>query len=148
MLVLNKIIGHSTDQSVAEQLHDVSHHGVVEHLVLSKDDVLRRRLRMSTDKGTECAIQLSRNEMLSNGAVLLLEDKKAIVVQLAKIEYLCLRPTSVAAALEIGYFCGNMHWKVDFEGDLLRIMLSGPKERYIERIFHFISDVKIELVYE
>jgi urease accessory protein len=148
MLVLNKIIGHSTDQSVAEQLHDVSHHGIVEHLVLSKDDVLRRRLRMKTDKGTECAIQLSRNEMLSNGAVLLLEDKKAIVVQMAKVEYLCLRPTSVAAALEVGYFCGNMHWKVDFEGDLLRIMLSGPKERYIERIFHFISDVKIELMYE
>jgi urease accessory protein len=148
MLVLNKIIGNSTDEKVADRLHDVSHHGVVEHLILSKDDVLRHRLRMKTDKGTECAIQLSRNEHLSNGAVLLLEEKKAIVVKMAKVEYLSLRPKSLEAALEIGYFCGNMHWKVDFNNDILKITLNGPKERYIERIFHFVSDVKIELIYE
>jgi urease accessory protein len=148
MLVLNKIIANSTDVAVADQLHDISHHGVVEYLILSKDDVLRHRLRMKTDKGTECAIQLSRDEHLTNGAVLLLENAKAIVVQMAKVEYLCLRPKDVAAALEIGYFCGNMHWKVDFDDEILKITLNGPKERYLERMLHFVADAKIELMYE
>lgn len=148
MLILDKIIGNSTDQVLAEKLHDISHHGVIEYLLLNKDDVLRHRLRMQTDIGTECAVQLSREEHLSNGAVLLLDDTRAIVIKMLEVEKLSIRAKNVATALELGYFCGSIHWKVDFEEDILRITLDGPKDRYIERLSHLITNGKIELIYE
>lgn len=148
MLILDKVIGHATDHDMAERLHDISHHGVIEYLMLSKDDVLRHRLRINTDKGTECAIQISRNEHLANGAVMLLDETRAIVIKMLKIEWLSLKPKNAAAALELGYFAGNMHWKVDFEEDVLRITLNGPKDRYVERLSQLIKDGKIELIHD
>jgi urease accessory protein len=33
-----------------------------------------------------------------------------------------------------------MHWKVEFDGTLLRIALQGPVDSYLERLSHFIAD--------
>jgi urease accessory protein len=134
MLRLQHILGHASDAPMVEALHHVEHHGGVEYLTLDEVDTRRHRLRALTDRGTECAIALPRDEHLSNGAVLLLEHDRAVVVRMRDMPWLVLEPRNTAAALELGYFAGNMHWKVEFAGERLRIAVEGPIERYLERL--------------
>jgi urease accessory protein len=140
MLRLETILGLVTAPDIAEALHHLEHHGRVEYLTLSEADTQRHRLRALTDRGTECAIALPRHQHLSNGAVLLLEKDRAVVVRMQALQWLTLQPRDAAAALELGYFAGNMHWKVEFDGERLRIALQGPVETYLERLGHLLGD--------
>jgi urease accessory protein len=143
MLILDNIVGLATEPHIAEALHHLEHHDEVEYLTLTEADTQRHRLRVLTDRGTECAIAIPRTQRLANGAVLLLEADRAIVVRMQELHWLALRPRDAPAALELGYFAGNMHWKVEFEGTLLRVALQGPLESYLERLAHFIADGRV-----
>lgn len=143
MLRLDSILGHATDAALAERLHHLEHDGKVEYILLAGENTARRRLHVATDRGTDCAIMLPRSERLSNGAVLLLESDRAVVVRLKEAEWLALQPRDAAAALELGYFAGNMHWPVRFDGAALKIALHGPVEGYLERLDHLLKDGRI-----
>ena len=143
MLRLDKIVGRMTDPELADRLHRLDHAGRVERIPLEKEDTARHRLRVTTDRGTECAIALPRSEHLSDGTVLLLEDDRAIVVQMKEPEWLELAPRDVDAALRLGYFAGNMHWPVRFDGRILRIELHGARETYLERLRDLLNDGRV-----
>lgn len=143
MLILDRIIGQASDPAVADLLHDLSHAGQVETLSLSGSDIQRHRLRLNSDRGTDCAIRLERHQHLRNGSVLMLEGKRAIVVQMQDQEYLGLQPRDTAAALELGYFAGNMHWTVRFAGSTLQIPLNGPEADYLERLAPMFADGRV-----
>jgi len=121
MLRLEHIIGLASEPEIAELLHRLDHEGVVEYLTLTQADTQRHRLRALTDRGTECAIALPRTAHLSNGAVLLLEEHRAVVVRMQETQWLRLQARDAQAALQLGYFAGNMHWKVEFDGTTLRL---------------------------
>ena len=89
---------------------------------------------MRTDAGTECAISLPRDQRLANGSILLLENDRAIMIAMREEEILKLAPADATAALELGYFAGNMHWAVRFHGPELHILLHGPAEAYLDRL--------------
>jgi urease accessory protein len=146
MITLTHITGNATDHELAHRLHDLEHAGRIEHLVLSKQDTQRHRLRATTDRGTEVAIAIARDQHLANGSVFLPEPDRAIVVRVQEQEWLALRAPNAAAALEVGYFAGNMHWKVNFDGDVLRIALEGPRQRYLERIAHLVDARKARVL--
>jgi urease accessory protein len=143
MLRLDGIVGMATDAVLAERLHHLEHDGKVEYIVLAGEDTARRRLHVTTDRGTECAIVVARADRLSNGAVLLLDKDRAIVVRLKEAEWLSLQPRDAAAALELGYFAGNMHWPVRFDGLALKIALHGPVQSYLDRLDHLLKDGRI-----
>jgi urease accessory protein len=143
MLRLESIVGLATDATLAERLHHLEHDGKVEYILLSGEDTARRRRHVATDRGTDCAILLPRSDRLVNGAVLLLELDRAIVVRLKEEAWLGLVPRDTAAAIELGYFAGNMHWPVRFEGTTLRIALQGPVQGYLERLDHLLKDGRI-----
>ncbi len=125
---------------MAEKLHRLSHGGRLEEIRLSAADTARKRLRVTTDKGTDCAIALNRDASLENGSVLLLEDERAIVVRMVETKWLRIAPADAAAALELGYFAGNLHWRVRFDGGVLEIALEGPEQNYLDRLAgHFDS---------
>ncbi len=134
MILLNEILGSSSDDSLHGRLHDLEHRGAVEYISLPSADTARRRLRAFTDRGTECGIALPRDLKLTNGAVLLLDDVRAIVVRVQEESWLTLIPENAEAALELGYHAGNLHWRVRFEGDHLKVPLEGPAENYLDRI--------------
>ena len=146
MLRLTGIVGHASDLDIADKLHDLGHHGQVESVVLSRADTQRHRLRVSTDRGSECAIVLPRNEHLSQGAVLLLEDDCAIVVRMEEESWLPLAPRDAATALELGYHAGNLHWRVRFDGAILNVALEGPEADYVARIESFLADGRVKRV--
>ena len=140
LLVLNEIVGPAGEPEISRRLHDLSHAGKVEHITVSSHDAARHRLRVVTDRGTECAVVLKRTARIFDGAVLLLEDDRAIVVRLSERNWLSLAPRDVAAALELGYHAGNAHWTVRFEGPMLKIALEGPEQSYLDRLAPFFSD--------
>lgn len=140
MLRLEAVVGLATAVDIAEALHRLEHRGQVEYLTLAEADTQRHRLRALTDRGTECAIALPRHQHLSDGAVLLLQADRAVVVRMREPQWLTLQPRDAAAALELGYFAGNMHWKVEFTGGRLRIALQGPPESYLERLAHLLGE--------
>jgi urease accessory protein len=134
VITITEILGTASDPLLADRLHNLEHDGRVEILVVSEDDSLRRRLRGKTDKGTDIAIALERNDQLIDGAVLLLDDTRAIVLRKAKQRWLRLTPLDNDAALEAGYCAGNHHWKVNFEPGALLVAMQGPAEHYLSRL--------------
>ncbi|HEY0287002.1 MAG TPA: urease accessory protein UreE [Pseudomonas sp.] len=143
MLILDRIVGQASDPELADRLHELSHAGQVETLSLSGSDIQRHRLRLNSDHGTDCAIRLERHQQLSNGSVLMLDNQRAIVVQMQAQTYLDLQPRDTAAALELGYFAGNMHWAVRFSGTVLQIPLNGPQADYLERLAPMLADGRV-----
>ena len=134
MLRLNRILGQASEPGFFDRLHHLQHEGRVERIVIGAEDAARHRLRVTTDAGTECAISLPRDQRLANGSILLLEEDRAILIAMRDEEVLKLVPADVAAALELGYFAGNMHWAVRFQDAELHILLHGPAEAYLARL--------------
>ncbi len=134
MLRLNGILGSASDPEFFDRLHRLQHQGRVERIIIGSEDAARHRLRLKTDAGTECAISLPRDQRLANGSILLMEGDRAILVIMREEEVLKLLPADAAAALELGYFAGNMHWAVRFIGAELHILLQGPVDAYLARL--------------
>ncbi len=134
MLRVENLVGARTDPGLHEQLHHLEHHGAVEVVKVATVDLDRRRLLARTEKGEEVAITLPRDQKLFDGAVLLLDESRAIVVRAGEQRWLRLSPHSASDALELGYHAGNLHWRVRFDGDDLLVSLDGPAATYVARI--------------
>jgi urease accessory protein len=143
MITITGILGTASDPRLAGRLHHLEHDDRVEILVVGEEDASRRRLRGKTDKGTDIAIALERGGELVDGAVLLLEDTRAIVLRKAQQRWLRLTPRDVDAALEAGYCAGNHHWKVLFEPGTLLVATQGPAEHYVDRLKHLVAAGRI-----
>ena len=143
MITITGILGTASDPSLADRLHHLEHDDRVEILVVGNEDTSRRRLRGKTDKGTDVAIALERSDQLVDGAVLLLEETRAIVLRKAEQRWLRLTPRDADAALEAGYCAGNHHWKVRFEPGALLIATQGPAEHYVDRLEHLVEAGRI-----
>lgn len=144
MQKLEYIVGQASDPEIADRLHRLQHADRVEYLDLEPEDMQRHRLRITGDQGTEYAIAIPRREMLTDGAVLMLGAEKAVVVRSREQNWLRLKASDPATALELGYFAGNMHWKVRFDGPVLEIALQGPEADYLTRLADFLADGRIE----
>ena len=55
---IDRIVGYVSDSEISEKLHNLSHQGVVEYVVIEQKDTLRRRLRIQSDRGTECLVAI------------------------------------------------------------------------------------------
>jgi urease accessory protein len=92
------------------------------------------------------AIALSRSERLESGAVLSLGAERAVVVRLETPRWLGLRPRDTAAALEVGYAVGNMHWRVRFEAGGIWVRLDGDASVYRARIADLLDSGRAAVV--
>lgn len=136
MLRLHGIIGHEADAAFQVRLHDLEHHDSIELLFVPPDEAGRKRFRLVTDRGTDCAVSLDRDEQLMNGALLYIDSKTAIIARFGQQSVWRLRPADPAAALKLGWNAGNLHWRVRFEGDCLVVLLDGSLSDYRARLEH------------
>jgi urease accessory protein len=146
MLRIEGILGNVSERSLADAVHHLAHDGAVEYLFVEQADIGRKRLRLATDRGTDCAISLPRDQTLADGAVLFLDKDKAIVVRVGAERTLRLRPAGSEAALRLGWHAGNLHWRVRFEDGLLVVPLDGPREDYLARLASLIADGDVDVV--
>jgi urease accessory protein len=146
MLRLHGVVGHSADPHLHSRLHALEHSGAIEHLFMAEADVGRRRFRLTTDKGSDCAVSVDRAEDLCDGAVLLIDAARAIVLRIGAPRIWRLRARDATAAMQLGWHAGNLHWRVRFEGDVLTILLDGPVEDYRARLLALFSTSLVEEV--
>lgn len=139
MLRIERVLGSRAEPALSEALHRLEHEGAVDIANVPATDLARRRLLITTRGGEELAIALPRHEKLFDGAVLLLEPDRAIVVRAATERWLRLEPRSIADAVELGYHVGNLHWRVRFGGEVLLVALEGRPEDYTARLENLIS---------
>jgi urease accessory protein len=127
------------ESAFSEKIHRLEHRGEVDVVNIPVADLARRRLLATTRGGEELAIALPRNQKLFDGAVLLIDEERAIVVRAATERWMRLEPRSISDAIELGYHAGNLHWRVRFEGDVLFVALEGRPEDYAARLEQMIS---------
>ncbi|WP_029356588.1 urease accessory protein UreE [Bosea sp. 117] len=134
MLMIERVLGSRLEPSLHERIHRLEHHGTVDVVTVSAMDMSRRRLRLLSAKGEDIAIALPRDQKLFDGAVLLIDDERAIVVRAEVERWLSFQPRSIAEGVELGYHAGNLHWRVRFAGERLLVALEGPIETYYARL--------------
>lgn len=144
MLLVNRVLGNRLDEDFAAPIHHLEHHGEVEWLLLSATELARRRFRAVTSRGAEVAVALPRDEPLTDGAVLLFEPNRAIVVKVDAERWLRITPHDLATALELGYHVGNLHWRVRFAAGSIDVALEGPEEAYLARLASLGLDSRVE----
>lgn len=144
MLRLTSILGYASAPDFAERLHTLDHAGKVETILLARAEAKRHRLRVQTDRGTDVAIALARDEDLSDGAILYLDEDKAIVLRMTDEEWLTLVPCDASAALELGYTAGNLHWRVRFTPAGLAVAQEGPEQTYLDRLRPLLASGRVQ----
>ena len=144
MLRLHGVLGHESDAAYHDRLHALEHHDGIELLFVPPEEAGRKRFRLATDRGTDCAVSLERNEDLVDGSVLFIDGGKAIIARFGAQAVWRLRPANAAAALKLGWNAGNLHWRVRFEGDCLVILVDGPPADYRARLAALLDEGAIE----
>ena len=147
LLRINTILGSAREDSLAQTLHTLAHEGTLETIRLSSEDMHRRRLRAATDSGTECAIALPRSQKLEDGAVLWLDKERAVVVRTKESFWLLFEPRDTAAALELGYLAGNMHWQVELKEGVMRVGVNGNLEATLKRVAPLVDAGKVRQIH-
>lgn len=117
-----------------DAVHRLEHAGGVEYVDISATDAARKRMRLRSDRGREVTLALPRDVTLSDGAVLHLDDRRAVVLRVDSGARLVLVPDDLQSAMRLGHWCGNLHWKVEFSGDRMAILLDGPEDTYRARL--------------
>lgn len=146
MLHVTSILGYASAPDFAAQLHTLDHAGKVETILLARAEAKRHRLRVQTNRGTDVAIALARDEELRDGAVLYIDADKAIVVRMKEEEWLTLVPRDASAALELGYTAGNLHWRVRFTPLGLAVAQEGPEHTYLDRLRPLLTSGRVRKV--
>ncbi|BAM89562.1 putative urease accessory protein UreE [Bradyrhizobium oligotrophicum S58] len=143
MLRLHGIMGRADDKAYAGRIHALEHRGGIELLFVPPADAGRKRFRLTTDRGTDCAVSLDRDEELVDGAVLHLDTERAIIARFGEQQVLRLKAHDNASALKLGWHAGNLHWRVRFEGDCLVVLLDAPIESYRARILPLLESGEV-----
>jgi urease accessory protein len=146
--ILDGIVGWAADPAVAARLHELRHRHAVEYVHLDVGDLDRKRLRVTSDAGTDYAVALPRDAALADGAVLLLDADRAVVVRAGALQTMTLRATDVPAALRLGFLAGHLHWKVDQDADTLVVHLRAPHDEYTARITDLLASGQVTWVRE
>jgi urease accessory protein len=144
--ILDGVVGWVSDAAVAARLHELRHRHAVEYVHLDVQDLDRRRLRVTSDAGTDYAVVLPRDAALADGAVLLLEAKRAVVVRAGAPQTMTLRADDVPAALRLGFLAGHLHWKTDQHEGTLVVHLEGPESDYAARIADLLASGRVEWI--
>ena len=143
MLRIDRVLGSRLESAFSEEIHRLEHSGAVDVVNIPVADLARRRLLATTRGGEELAIALPRHQKLFDGAILLIDGGRAIVVRTATERWLRLEPRSIGDAIELGYHAGNLHWRVRFQGEVLFVALEGRPEDYTARLGEMISARRI-----
>ncbi|MEM8843928.1 MAG: urease accessory protein UreE [Pseudomonadota bacterium] len=146
MLILNSVLGSIDDEVFSDKIHTLSHSDKIEFIKLDPVDLARKKFKAYTTAGRSCAVSVSRDTVLENGSILCIEDDFAIVLKTNEVKWLKIKPHNINAAIELGYFAGNMHWQVRFSDHYLFIALNSSKESYLNRLSNLISNHSIEII--
>jgi urease accessory protein len=111
----------------------------VEHLAVESGEAARPRLRRRTDRGTDVALDLPRGSYLHDGAVLVDDGERIIVVERRPEDAAAIRfPISlpreklIAQAVHLGHAFGNQHVPLEIEEGEVRVPVTTSRDVVLE----------------
>ncbi|RJT07460.1 urease accessory protein UreE [Halococcus sp. IIIV-5B] len=143
MLVADTYLGSKEKKDIATRIDERDSLSVT----LSDTDRRRSRVRTTTEDGTDLGIVIS--EVLSDGDVLLADDRP-IVVSLEDVDAMVLtfeNQVSPTQAVGLGHAIGNRHWDIAVENDHVYVALSETRTR-MEEFVHPLLPEACSLDYE
>ncbi|NHB87326.1 urease accessory protein UreE [Photorhabdus tasmaniensis] len=132
MIVIEQILGNAKkDASWRDRLQGIS----PDILVLSQWEAQKSRCRKSTLNGLDLGISLDRNQVLSDGDILLWDETKrlAVIVQMSLRDVIVIHlksllsldsETVMKTSFELGHALGNQHWKSVIKNNQIYIPLT------------------------
>jgi urease accessory protein len=143
MLRIDRVLGSRLEPQFSADLDRLEQRGAIDIVNVPGADLGRRRLLMTTRAGEELAIALPQHQQLFDGAILLIDADRAIVVRSATERWLRLEPRSISDAIELGHHVGKLHWRVRFGGEVLLVALEGRLEDYTARLDDLIASRRV-----
>ncbi|MYZ46233.1 urease accessory protein UreE [Rhizobiales bacterium L72] len=140
------ILGDRAEAGWHRRLHAIEHAGAVEIVEVPAADLRRHRFRARSMCGREVIVDLPRDVFLFDGAVLYAEPDLALVLRVEAEIWLRLHPLDAAAALELGYHAGNLHWRVRFDGDDLLVAAETKAADYLARVAPLLDEGRVRHV--
>jgi urease accessory protein len=154
LITIESIIGNkNTDPKLKERYEQMSKADNCEVIRISRFEAQRRRMRKTSDKGTDVALNLSPEYRLKHGDVLVLSENLMILVEVEpeKLLELTVKAEShlsnsdiVEISARVGHIIGNLHRPIkvdknriyfpiqaDTESDMFKKLLQSVKE-YIQ----------------
>ena len=129
MFVVDRVLGNTrNDERLALAVQAKEKSGEAERVLVSFHDAQRRRLRLTTEGGTEVGIDLAAGRALQDGDVLYRspDESRVVVVEVAPSEAVAIRlsrempPEELFAfAVRLGHMLGNQHWPIQIEHDVV-----------------------------
>ena len=137
VLALTQVLGHEADPGLAERLHERRHRDGVDEVDIDEGDLPRRRLRLTSARGTTYVVALDRGSALGDGSVLAVAGdgpERVVVVRARSAPRLRLRAEGAAAAMRLGFLAGHLHWVCRMEDGVLEVVLQAPEQDYLDRV--------------
>ena len=113
-MVFKKILGNIKDLENKEKFH-------VEKLLIKKDDLLKRIIRVESDHGHEHGISLDKGVTLTNGDILFNDRRNVVMVQFESNDILVIKSKNITEMGKIAHELGNRHLQAQFEDDTMII---------------------------
>jgi urease accessory protein len=134
MYVVNNTLGNLHDtESIALDVQRLEKEGKVERVYIPFHDAGRRRIRITTDHGTNIGVDLPIDQSLQDGDVLPGADgtDHLVVIEVAPSEAMALSMSKEIPAdqlfefgVRLGHMLGNQHWPITVKDDVVYSPLS------------------------
>ncbi|WP_082232836.1 urease accessory protein UreE [Halobacillus massiliensis] len=106
----------------------------IEYVYLESDQLVKRIQRMKTDHGNEIGVRLSKNDELSDGDVLYMDEKNMVVISVKKDDVLVISPTSMQQMGDIAHQLGNRHLPAQFIGEEMIVQYDYLIEELLQEL--------------
>ncbi|WP_226584322.1 urease accessory protein UreE [Halobacillus litoralis] len=104
----------------------------MEYIYMDSDQLVKRIQRLTTDHGNEIGVRLGKNEELSDGDILYMDEKNMMVVSVKKDDVLVIRPGNIQQMGEIAHQIGNRHIPAQFDGEEMFVQYDYLIEEMLE----------------
>ena len=105
----------------------------IEHVVLTREDVRRSRVRAETEEGREIGVVLDRR--LRDGDIVY-DEEVAVVVELEGVEAFAVELDGLTSpeAAELGHDLGNAHHEMAVDGSVAYVLDTEDTRRRLEDV--------------
>ena len=146
MKIYTDIIDAKKFPDLRNTIHNLRDQGHADTIRLKSSDLCRRRFTCETELGKKVGISLPRRLKLFDGAALEVTKNYSLSISVEPEDWISLRASNPGNALKLGYFCGNLHWTVRFDGEILKIAIADNLDTYLDRIENVFTKKEIEIL--
>lgn len=105
----------------------------VENVYLEWDDINKRILRKTTDKGREIGLTINTGKPFQDGDVIYIDDQTIVVLRMTETDVISVRPQDITEMGHICYALGNRHLPIFIEREEVVVPFEPTTWSFLQR---------------